>query len=134
MHYFRYPQVLILILFLPTLSLFLFWVNLLVPQPVDPWRPRLLDIKRYNFIHQNATMCNSQESDPKTKINNHLLMIIIHSARHHFAYRDAIRETWGSLNEHGNWTIRKAFILGSASQHQNNDSKAAETQLIESES
>ncbi|CAG7822694.1 unnamed protein product [Allacma fusca] len=91
----------------------------------------LLDIQDFHFNLNNETICAAKvrsvpgqgilapmpslEPEEPGPILGHgiYFMIIVHSAPDHFAERQAIRSTWGSVKTLKNWAIRLVFLLGS---------------------
>lgn len=91
----------------------------------------LLDVPNFRFLLNNKTKCNIPRDDynyfgrgdddvKTTTTNSHkgnsastiFFMIIVHSAPQNFEERQAIRETWGSLQHLGQFQIRIVFLLG----------------------
>lgn len=55
----------------------------------------------------NASICSSSALG-----NQPSIVIIVHTARDHFAERYAIRETWGSIKVYKGWIFHLVFLLG----------------------
>ena len=103
------------------------WV---IREEPDSPRPRaLLDIPDFRFVLNNVSVCAPKQrsprgigiraprypSDPDKPYRpgeGVYFMILVHSAPHHFAERQAIRSTWGSVRTLKNWAIRLVFLLG----------------------
>lgn len=86
----------------------------------------LLDVPNFRFLMNNKTKCNVPRDDDNYRggdddgtsgnndggANTIFFMIIVHSAPQNFQERQAIRETWGSLQRLGQFHIRLVFLLG----------------------
>jgi beta-1,3-galactosyltransferase 1 len=75
----------------------------------------LLDITDFKFIINQQDACLQNKSTSATK----LLAVIIHSSRHNFESRSLIRETWGTVRTHKNWSISRVFLLGIGNSSEN---------------
>ena len=89
----------------------------------------LLNLPDFYFLLNNISICVTNTSSPHPRRPSNPMdtqespsavlgsgvyfMIIVHSAPDHFAERQAIRDTWGSVKNVKNWAIRLVFLLGS---------------------
>lgn len=71
----------------------------------------VLNATALSFIINNASICKTHKSSGKLGSGIYF-MIIVHSAPEHFAARQAIRSTWGSIKSLKNKKIRLIFLLG----------------------
>lgn len=88
----------------------------------------LLDIEDFRFVLNNASVCAHKQRSPRgigirapvsydpdkpyRQGQGVYFMILVHSAPDHFAERQAIRSTWGSVKSLKSWAIRLVFLLG----------------------
>ncbi len=63
-----------------------------------------LEPKNFSFTILEREICKNSEE--------YLLLIIVHTAPHHFLKRKRIRETWGSAYVRENLNIATVFALG----------------------
>jgi hypothetical protein len=80
----------------------------------DPNANRILDLSPFTFILNNVSKCAARKEDTSNSFEQIYFMILVHSAPGNFQERQAIRATWGSLEEVGGSLIRHMFLLGSS--------------------
>lgn len=81
------------------------------------WKqPNLLNLKNFTWLMNNEDLCRL---DPQSPENTRLLPILVHTARHHFRERLALRSTWGAIPIYKNWDVRFVFLMGEADRGSN---------------
>ena len=108
-HVFCKQNLVIRVLILLAAIKFGFWQSSSIQTDIETLLPELtrVDLKDYVFLKGSAAPCRQKNE------SEHLVVILVHSARHHFEYRQRIRDTWGSVHAHGIWRFRTVFMLGS---------------------
>lgn len=67
----------------------------------------LIDLQDFKFLMNNASICATSSGE-----NHSSIVVLVHTARHHFNERYAIRNTWGSVKVYKGWSFHLAFVLG----------------------